>query len=100
MNVEAKETIIFSDDFCVQGKKEFFLAKISGTCGIWCVLRMEQDIPLVFVNYFHQRTNEMVEEEVMKLEQAVEVHGYRGSSKCKHNGVVNLYEAMFNCGNH
>lgn len=26
--------------------------------------------------------------EVNKLEQAAEVHGYRGSSKCKHNGVV------------
>jgi hypothetical protein len=28
--------------------------------------------------------------EVNKLEQAIEVHGYRGASKSKHNGVVNI----------
>jgi hypothetical protein len=27
---------------------------------------------------------------IEKLEQAMEVHGYRGASKKKHNGVVNL----------
>lgn len=28
------------------------------------------------------------EREVEKLENAIAVHGYRGSSRCKHNGVV------------
>ena len=28
--------------------------------------------------------------EVSKLEQAIDVHGYRGQSKMKHNGVVNI----------
>jgi len=32
----------------------------------------------------------MDEKEVNKLEQAIEVHGYRGASQCKHNGVVNI----------
>jgi len=32
----------------------------------------------------------MDQSEVSKLEQAIEVHGYRGASKLKHNGVVNI----------
>ena len=31
---------------------------------------------------------ELVEKEFPKLQQAVEVHGYRGASKKKHNGIV------------
>jgi hypothetical protein len=38
-------------------------------------------------NYISQRAS-MDEKEVLKLEQAIEVHGYRGASKGKHNGVV------------
>lgn len=39
--------------------------------------------------YIRQRT--MMEAlAVQKLEQAVSAHGYRGASKCKHNGVVNI----------
>jgi len=29
-----------------------------------------------------------IEKEVEKLKQAIEVHGYRGASKKKHNGIV------------
>lgn len=32
----------------------------------------------------------MDEKEVFKLEQAIIVHGYRGQSKMKHNGLVNI----------
>jgi len=39
--------------------------------------------------YKHQREL-MDKSEVNKLEQAIEVHGYRGASKFKHNGVVNI----------
>ena len=37
--------------------------------------------------YKHQR-GKMEKSEVLKLEQAAEVHGYRGASKKRHNGVV------------
>ncbi len=37
--------------------------------------------------YLTQRDN-MNESEIKKLEQAIEVHGYRGPSKKRHNGVV------------
>jgi hypothetical protein len=37
--------------------------------------------------YTRQR-EQMDQKEVNKFEQAIEVHGYRGSSKKKHNGVV------------
>ncbi len=39
-------------------------------------------------NYQTQRCQMPQEKEVLKLEQAIEVHGYRGASKMKHNGVV------------
>lgn len=39
--------------------------------------------------YAQQRTH-MKQSDVEKLEQAIEVHGYRGTSKGKHNGVVNI----------
>lgn len=32
----------------------------------------------------------MDQDEVEKLEQAAEVHGYRGNSKAKHNGIVTI----------
>jgi len=32
----------------------------------------------------------MDKSEVSKLEQAIDVHGYRGASNYKHNGVVNI----------
>src|SRR5689334_19906915 len=40
-------------------------------------------------SYLTQRAL-MDQSEVNKLEQAVDVHGYRGASKFKHNGVVNI----------
>lgn len=40
-------------------------------------------------NYMDQKTK-MDVSEVSKLEQAIDVHGYRGFSKMKHNGVVNI----------
>ena len=40
-------------------------------------------------NYNTQKTL-MQASEVNKLEQAIDVHGYRGQSKMKHNGVVNI----------
>lgn len=39
--------------------------------------------------YLVQRP-QMDQLEVSKLEQAIAVHGYRGPSKFKHNGVVNI----------
>lgn len=39
--------------------------------------------------YLRQR-KDMDGSDVMKLEQACEVHGYRGLSKKKHNGIVNI----------
>jgi hypothetical protein len=40
-------------------------------------------------SYFIQKS-QMDNSEVEKLEQAIEVHGYRGASSKKHNGVVNI----------
>lgn len=40
-------------------------------------------------NYLQQKKS-MDLSDVNKLEQAIEVHGYRGSSKGKHNGIVNI----------
>src|SRR5947208_16792392 len=40
-------------------------------------------------NYTSQK-NQMDVSEVNKLEQAIDVHGYRGQSKMKHNGIVNI----------
>ncbi len=37
-----------------------------------------------------EQLKKMDEKEVAKLEQAIEAHGYRGASKSKHNGVVNI----------
>ena len=45
----------------------------------------------VFVteNYLIQKKL-MNKSDVNKLEQAIEVHGYRGQSKKKHNGIINI----------
>ena len=48
-------------------------------------------INTVFIteNYKNQR-DKMDLSEINKLEQAIDAHGYRGKSKMKHNGVVNI----------
>ena len=45
---------------------------------------------ILMTNTYLIQKQKMDEIEVNKLEQAVEVHGYRGNSKKKHNGVVNI----------
>jgi hypothetical protein len=44
---------------------------------------------LMTKNYSDQKES-IDRSDVDKLEQAIEVHGYRGQSKCKHNGIVNI----------
>lgn len=39
-------------------------------------------------NYISQRDTLLPLSEVKKLEQAIDVHGYRGASKKRHNGIV------------
>ena len=57
------------------------------------VLMSHQVKPFIMIvhtpTYIQQKEN-MDVKEVEKLEQAIEVHGYRGASKKKHNGVVNI----------
>lgn len=43
---------------------------------------------IIYTDTYLNQKELMDEKEVEKLEQAIEVHGYRGSSKGKHNGVV------------
>ena len=43
---------------------------------------------VIFSETYEQQKTQMDVSEVNKLEQAIEVHGYRGASKKKHNGVV------------
>lgn len=43
---------------------------------------------IIFSDQYIKQKEYMDEVEVDKLEQAIEVHGYRGPSKKKHNGVV------------
>jgi len=45
---------------------------------------------ILTTNTYNSQRPSMDNSEVNKLEQACEVHGYRGSSKKKHNGVVNI----------
>ena len=45
---------------------------------------------IVYTPTYLKQKEEMDKKEVLKLEQAIEVHGYRGASKKKHNGVVNI----------
>ena len=43
---------------------------------------------IIYTNTYTKQKEHMDIGEVEKLEQAIEVHGYRGASKKKHNGVV------------
>jgi hypothetical protein len=52
------------------------------------IIRQIKDV-FMTENYSTQRKS-IKESDVDKLEQAIEVHGYRGQSKGKHNGVVNI----------
>jgi hypothetical protein len=45
---------------------------------------------LDFTSTYQSQRSKMEMKEVAKLEQAIDVHGYRGNSKKKHNGVVNI----------
>jgi hypothetical protein len=45
---------------------------------------------IVYSQTYNLQRAKMDIKEVNKLEQAIEVHGYRGASKKKHNGVVNI----------
>lgn len=45
---------------------------------------------VVWVPSYKIQRDLMDKSEVSKLEQAIDVHGYRGISKKKHNGVVNI----------
>ena len=45
---------------------------------------------IVFTDTYKNQREQMDQKEVLKFEQAMQVHGYRGSSKMKHNGVVNI----------
>lgn len=52
-----------------------------------------QNRPIVrtfMTDTYTNQKKQMDESEVNKLEQAIDVHGYRGQSKMKHNGVVNI----------
>jgi hypothetical protein len=43
---------------------------------------------VIYTNTYLNQKSFMNNKEVEKLERAIDVHGYRGSSKMKHNGVV------------
>ena len=43
---------------------------------------------IIYANTYIKQKNQMDKSEVDKLEQAIDVHRYRGASKKKHNGVV------------
>ena len=45
---------------------------------------------IIYTPTYLNQKKYMDEKEVNKLEQAIEVHGYKGVSKCKQNGVVNI----------
>jgi len=52
-----------------------------------------QNRPIVrtfMTDTYKDQKKQMDDSEVNKLEQAIDVHGYRGQSKMKHNGVVNI----------
>ncbi len=53
---------------------------------------------MIFTNIIYttnyQRNKELIAtNDLIKLEQAIEVHGYRGASKKKHNGVVPIKDS-------
>src|SRR5437763_13174469 len=50
----------------------------------------DDHLQVIFTETYAEQKIKMNKSEVEKLEQAIEVHGYRGASKFKHNGVVNL----------
>jgi len=52
------------------------------------VLSNQSISKVVFSDTYNQQKDQMDTSEVKKLEQAIYVHGYRGASKKKHNGVV------------
>jgi len=45
---------------------------------------------IVMTKTYYDQKQQIDKSEVEKLEQAIDVHGYRGQSKMKHNGVVNI----------
>lgn len=45
---------------------------------------------VIYTQTYKDQRKSMDMSEVDKLEQAIDVHGYRGISKMKHNGVVNI----------
>jgi len=45
---------------------------------------------IIYTDTYKLQRENMDASEVSKLEQAIQVHGYRGASKQKHNGVVNI----------
>lgn len=51
-------------------------------------IRSEIIAKIIYTPTYLDQRRYMDNLEVNKLEQAIEVHGYRGASKCKHNGVV------------
>lgn len=47
-------------------------------------------LSVIFCPTYVEQKQQMNQSEVEKLEQAIEVHGYRGTSKQKRNGIVNI----------
>ena len=45
---------------------------------------------IIYSDTYLKQRKLMNQTDVSKLEQAVDVHGYRGASRLKHNGVVNI----------
>lgn len=45
---------------------------------------------IVHTDIYYKQRQQMEQSEVKKLEQAAHVHGYRGPSKKRHNGVVSI----------
>lgn len=43
---------------------------------------------IIYSDYYKEQRLSIDKLDIQKLEQAIEVHGYRGASKKKHNGVV------------
>lgn len=51
---------------------------------------ISQNLQIIYAPTYQNQRTLMKQSDVEKLEQAIEVHGYRGASKKKHNGVVNI----------
>jgi len=45
---------------------------------------------IITTDTYNNQKTKMDISEIKKLEQAIDVHGYRGQSKMKHNGVVKI----------